>query len=74
MSGKEQHNARKQLRNLEKSIARLDEQRKALNADMLKESDAAKAMDLHNQINAIQVELSAAEEKWCELSEELGDW
>ncbi len=74
MSGKEQHNARKQLRNLEKSIARLDEQRKALNAEMLEESDAAKAMDLHNQINAIQVELSAAEEKWCELSEELGDW
>ncbi len=74
MSGKEQHNARKQLRNLEKSIARLDEQRKALNAEMLEESDAAKAMDLHNKINAIQVELRAAEEKWCELSEELGDW
>jgi ATP-binding cassette subfamily F protein 3 len=74
LSGKEQHNARKQLRNLEKTIARLDGQKKELNAEMLNTSDADKAMDLHNQINAIQDELSAAEEKWCELQEELGEW
>ena len=74
LSGKEQHTARKQLRNLEKAIAKLDGQKKELNAEMLDTSDADRAMELHNQINAIQVELSAAEEKWCELSEELGDW
>jgi ATP-binding cassette, subfamily F, member 3 len=74
LSGKDQHNARKQLRNLEKAIARLDGQKKEVNAEMLNTADATKALDLHNQINAIQVELSAAEEKWCELSEELGDW
>ena len=74
LSGKDQHNARKQQRNLEKTIARLDGQKKEMNAEMLKTSDAKKAMDLHNQINAIQVELSEAEEKWCELSQELGDW
>ncbi len=43
-------------------------------AEMLDTADATKALDLHNQINALQVELSAAEERWCELSEELGDW
>ena len=74
LSGKEHHNARKQLRNLEKAIARLDEQKKALNAEMLNTTDADKAMDLHNQINAIQEELNTAEEKWCELSEDLGEW
>lgn len=74
LSGKEHHSARKQLRNLEKTIARLDEQRKALNAEMLNTTDAKKTLDLHNQIKAIQVELSDAEEKWCTLSEELGDW
>lgn len=74
LSGKETHNARKTLRNLEKAIARLDDQRKALNAEMLNTTDAKKTLDLHNQINAIQVELSDAEEKWCTLSEELGDW
>lgn len=74
MSGKDHHNARKQLRNLEKTIARLDGQKKELNAEMLNTTDAKKALELHNQVNAIQVELSDAEEKWCELSEELGDW
>lgn len=74
LSGKEHHSARKQLRNLEKSIARLDAQKKELNKEMLNTTDADRAMDLHNQINAIQVELSEAEEKWCDLSEELGEW
>jgi len=74
MSGKEQHSARKQLRNMEKNIAKLDGQKKELTAEMLKTADAKKAMELHNQINSIQVELSDAEEKWCELSQELGDW
>jgi len=74
MSGKESHNARKTLRNLEKTIARLDGERKELNAEMLNTSDADKAMKLHTQILAIQVELSDAEEKWCDLSQELGDW
>lgn len=74
LSGREQHNARKQLRNLEKTIARLDGQKKELNAELLNTSDADKAMSLHNQINAIQVELSGAEESWCQLSEKLGDW
>ena len=74
LSGKEHHNARKQLRNLEKTIARLDEQKKELNAEMQTTSDAKKALELHNQINAIQLEAGEVEEKWCELSEELGDW
>lgn len=74
MSGKQTHNARKTLRNLEKAIARLDGERKELNAEMLNTSDATKAMELHTRIEAIQTELSESEEKWCELSEELGDW
>jgi ATP-binding cassette, subfamily F, member 3 len=74
LSGKDHHNARKQLRNLEKTIARLDNQRKELSAEMLTTSDAKKSLALHNQIASIQQELSESEEKWCELSQELGDW
>ena len=74
MTGKQTHNARKQLRNLEKTIARLDGQKKELNKEMLNTSDAERALQLHNEIEAIQTELSEAEEKWCELSEELGEW
>ncbi|HAD58168.1 MAG TPA: ABC transporter ATP-binding protein, partial [Planctomycetaceae bacterium] len=74
LSGKDHHNARKQLRNLEKAIAKLDSQKKELNAEMLSTSDADRAMELHEQIAAIQEELNEAEEKWVELSEELGEW
>lgn len=74
LSGKEHHNARKQLRNLEKTIARLDGQKKELNAEMLNTTDAEKAMELHTQIEGIQAELTEAEDAWCQLSEELGEW
>lgn len=74
LTGKQTHNARKQLRNLEKTIARLDGQKKELNKEMLNTSDADRALELHNEIEGIQAELSEAEEKWCELSEELGEW
>ena len=73
-SGKDIHQQRKTLRNLEKSIAKLDEQKKALNAEMLNTSDAKKAMSLHTQIETIAKELAEVEERWCELSQELGDW
>ena len=73
-SGKDIHQQRKTLRNLEKSIAKLDEQRKALNAEMLNTSDAKKAMALHTQIETVAKELAEVEERWCELSQELGDF
>lgn len=71
---KDVHQQRKTLRNLEKSISRLDEQKKALNAEMLKTSDAKKAMELHVQIEAVGKELAEVEERWCELQQELGEW
>ncbi|MCA9047373.1 MAG: ABC-F family ATP-binding cassette domain-containing protein [Planctomycetaceae bacterium] len=74
LSGKDQHAARKQLRNLEKAIARLDEQKKALSAEMLQTADPDRAMQLHTQVESLQSELAEAEEKWCELQEELGEW
>jgi len=73
-SGKDIHQQRKTLRNMEKNIAKLDEQRKALNAEMLNTSDAKKAMSLHTQIETVAKELAEVEERWVELSQELGDW
>jgi ATP-binding cassette subfamily F protein 3 len=73
-SGKDIHQQRKTLRNLEKTIARLDEQKKALNAELLKTSDAKNAMELHTQIEALGRELAEVEERWCELQQELGEW
>ena len=44
LTGKQTHTARKQLRNLEKTIARLDGQKKELNKEMLNTSDADRAL------------------------------
>lgn len=73
-SAKDQHQLRKQLRNLEKTIAKLDEQKKELNAQLMNTSDAKKAMELHTQAESVGAELAEAEARWCELQEELGEW
>ena len=62
---------RKELKTLEKTVAQLDEQKRALNAEMMKSTDAAEALRLHNEITAVTEQLTEAEERWCELQEEL---
>ena len=59
---------------MKKSIAKLDEQKKELNVQMLNTSDAKKAMALHTQIELVTKELAEVEERWCELQQELGEW
>lgn len=73
-ANKDQHQMRKQLRNLEKSIAKLDETKKELTAQMMQTADAKKALELHRQIETVGAELTEAEARWCELQEELGEW
>ncbi len=58
----------KKIKSIERKIAKLDDDRKALNQQLLTESDPKKAMDLHNQIADIAKELEAAEEMWLELN------
>jgi len=74
LSGKEQHNARRQVRNLEKKIAKIDGERKELSAQMLNTADAAAALKLHNQIETLQKELAETENTWYELQVELGEF
>jgi len=73
-SGKDQHQQRKTLRNLEKTISRLDEEKKSLTAEMMQTADPKKAMDLHAKIASVSSELEEAEQRWCELQQELGEW
>jgi ATP-binding cassette, subfamily F, member 3 len=74
VTGKDEHQMRKQARNLEKAIARQDDQKKALNAQMLNCTDANETMKLHTRIEQLNVELADAEEKWCRLQQDLGEW
>jgi len=62
---------RKELKNLEKTIAQLDGQKKALDAKMMDTTDSKEALRLHNEIAALTEQLAPAEERWCELSEQL---
>ncbi|RLS51811.1 MAG: ABC transporter ATP-binding protein [Planctomycetota bacterium] len=64
---------RKELNTTEKLIARLDDEKKKLNEQMLNTADAKQAMKVHEELTAITAQLTVAEEKWCELSEELQD-
>ena len=74
MSGKQKHNVRRQVRNLEKKIARLDEEKKSLTAQMLDTADADTAMKLHNQIESIQTELAETENDWYDLQVVLEEY
>jgi ATP-binding cassette, subfamily F, member 3 len=62
---------RKELKTLEKTIAQLDEQKRDLNAQLLKSTDSKEAMRLHNEVTALAGPLAEAEERWCELQAEI---
>lgn len=59
--------ARKELANLEKSIARLDSEKKETHAALLIASDAAVALRLHTAVEELGQKLAAAEERWLEV-------
>ncbi len=69
---KEERKLRKELSNLEKKIAKLDDEKRASSSRLLVESNAKKAMDLHNQIEDRTKELNELEVRWLELQSELG--
>ena len=66
---RDQRKTEKEIKNLEKKIARLDDERKALEKTMLTETNPGEAMKLHTQIEAIKAESVEAEERWMELSD-----
>jgi ATP-binding cassette, subfamily F, member 3 len=64
---------RKEMSNVEKTIARLDEQKKLSNSQFLSATDPKEAVRLHQEIEELARQLTAAEERWCVLQEELGE-
>jgi len=63
---------RKQIASLEKTIARLDGEKKKLQSDLLETTDPAEAMRLHTAATDVAGRLAAAEEEWLELQERAG--
>lgn len=62
---------RKEIKAVEKVIATLDEQKRALNAQLMQCTDATEALRLHNEATAAATQLAEAEERWCRLQEEV---
>jgi ATP-binding cassette, subfamily F, member 3 len=63
---------RKELNNVERMIAKLDDQKKLANSQLMSATDAKEAMRLHNEVLELANQLNHAEERWCVLQEELG--
>jgi ATP-binding cassette, subfamily F, member 3 len=64
---------RKEMTNLERTIARLDGEKKQANSKLMSATDPAEALRLHNAVTALSTELTTAEERWCELQAEVMD-
>lgn len=64
---------RKEVSTLEKTIARLDAQKKEIKEQLMNASDQVEAMRLHNEVTSLTSQLDEAEERWCQLQEELVD-
>jgi ATP-binding cassette, subfamily F, member 3 len=68
---RDEKSMRKELKALEKAIAQLDGQRRELSERLLKSTDSAEALRLHNELTALAGPLAQAEERWCSLQQQL---
>jgi ATP-binding cassette subfamily F protein 3 len=62
---------RKEISSLEKTIARLDDQKREINQQLLATTDPVEALRLHNEVTDLAARLTSAEERWCELQAEV---
>jgi ATP-binding cassette subfamily F protein 3 len=60
---------RKEITQLEKAIARLDDQKRTVNEKLMQTTDTMEAMKLHDEVVKVSTELEAAEMRWAELQE-----
>lgn len=63
--------ARKEIKTLEKTIAQLDEQKRSLNSQYEQSTDSAESLRLYNEVSALAAKLAEAEERWYLLQEEI---
>jgi len=71
-SGRRERDLRRELGALEKTIARLDAEKKRNESALLVTTDPAEAVTLHEAMTRAAEELAAAEERWLAIHEELG--
>lgn len=62
---------KRELGQLEKTIAKLDSQKKLLNDQLMQSTEAIAAMKLHEELTKVSTELETAEMRWAELQEQM---
>jgi ATP-binding cassette subfamily F protein 3 len=72
LSGREERELEKRLRALERKIARLDDEKKELNARLMEVVDAAESKRLREQLAKLAEEVAQLEHEWLEGSGDLG--
>ena len=64
---------RREIANLEKTIGRLDAEKKEHEAALLKTTDPDDAVALHGKMTAVAEKLAIAEDKWLALQDSMTD-
>lgn len=67
---RDERQQQKEIKNLERKVAQLDQQRRELNDQLMQTTDPAEAMRLHEAMQAVANELGQAEERWLALVSE----
>ena len=62
---------KREVGQLEKTIAKMDAQKKSLNDELMKSTEAIAAMKLHEELTKVTTELETAEMRWAELQEQM---
>jgi len=69
--GREERELQKKLKATERKIAKLDDDKKAINEQMLATSVVKEAQQLHEQLASIAAEVEQLEETWLDIFNEL---
>ncbi len=64
----------KEMKKIEKTVVRLAAQKRQINEQYQSASNSADAMRLHEELQAVSTQLALAEEQWCELQAQLGEY
>jgi ATP-binding cassette, subfamily F, member 3 len=69
--GGSQRELRKEIANLERTVTRLEEQKKTATSKLLVATDPAEALALHEEVETLSAELTVAEAQWFRLDEQM---